>query len=413
MMPEDVFVKEVRAFLSNLYDHTDLVKSPLVGQLAPHDTTSAVQAMRHVRSLVLEVLEQMNPGPRVPFRSPPAQSYNILRLRYVEGMTVQEVAQEMATSERTLYRDLRKAEEDLAVLLSAHIQPTQLSPENPEQGTGSEQVLAEVQRLDSGVTEVGLASFLQSAVRAVESLGQSRGARLRVRLPGDDELACLDPVLTRQVLIGALSRVIQHSEPGGQIVVEARCRERLAEFEISCWPSADAACEELFPSTAEQLLVQLDGTWTASRDSSGQMRIVITLGGESRCLVLVIDDNESLFQLFQRYLADAGYRLIGARDGHEGLRLAEQLAPDVVVLDIMMPQHDGWEVLQWFRTEKATRHIPVVVCTVLDDPELALSLGATDFLNKPVTRASLLRTLSRYRRDTQPRSDPGSPEGTR
>jgi CheY-like chemotaxis protein len=409
MQPDEEFVEQIRDFLAHLYEHGYLQKSELVSRLASRGSRDGRQAMRDVRSLVLEVLEQMNPGPKVPFRSPRAQAYNILKLHYVEGLTVQEVARELMTSERTLYRDLRKAEQDLAAMLSSHLCPEAALFVDSGQSVREEPLLEEAQRVGSSVKEVHLWSFLQGALAAVERLSQLRNMSVEARLSEGSEVAYTDPSLARQVIISILSQAIQHSQAGGSVTVQASCLGGKVEIELAYRPVLGVKIEDLFPIAARQLVGRLGGQWTATTDTSGLAHVICTLGDQPRCTVLVIDDNENLVQLFQRYLADANYHLIAARDGQEGLRLAEQIAPDVVILDIMMPQNDGWEVLQWFQTQVHTHQIPVVICSVLNDPELAFSLGATDFLEKPVTRASLIKALSRFRTGTPPRSDPASP----
>jgi CheY-like chemotaxis protein len=127
----------------------------------------------------------------------------------------------------------------------------------------------------------------------------------------------------------------------------------------------------------------------------GEVTLNLTLRQSSHSCVLVIDDNAGLIELLQRYLTGEPYEVMGASDGREGLFLASERRPDVIVLDIMMPQQDGWEVLQRLKTQEKTRDIPVIVCSVLNDPELAFSLGACEFLAKPVTRDRLLTALKR------------------
>ena len=121
--------------------------------------------------------------------------------------------------------------------------------------------------------------------------------------------------------------------------------------------------------------------------------IHFTLPAAGQTTVLAIDDNESLFRLFERYLAQHHYRLVGVRDGDEGIRLARELQPAAITLDVMMPDRDGWEVLQTLCTDPHTKDIPVIVCTVLDEPELAFSLGARAYLKKPIQRSDLLAAL--------------------
>jgi CheY-like chemotaxis protein len=120
---------------------------------------------------------------------------------------------------------------------------------------------------------------------------------------------------------------------------------------------------------------------------------VIRLPAVNRARVLVIDDVEAAHRLFERCLAPHNYAVSGAQDGPTGLRLARELAPDLIILDVMMPTQDGWQVLRSLQSDPATAAIPVVVCSVLDEPELALSLGARAFVKKPISRLELLNTL--------------------
>jgi CheY-like chemotaxis protein len=110
--------------------------------------------------------------------------------------------------------------------------------------------------------------------------------------------------------------------------------------------------------------------------------------------VLVVDDNEDTLMLMQRYLEQNGYHILLARSSAEALDLARGHRPHVIMLDLMMPDRDGWDTLQILTNQSETRHIPVIVCTVLSAADLALALGASAYLEKPVTEQSLLDVLS-------------------
>jgi len=122
--------------------------------------------------------------------------------------------------------------------------------------------------------------------------------------------------------------------------------------------------------------------------------------------VLVVDDNEKLAGLFSRLLTDAGYSVELAHDGLSGLKMAAQLLPDVVLLDLMLPEVDGFEVCRRLKREYATRLTPVILVTSLaarEDRIQGLSAGADDFLNKPVDHEELLvrvRSASRVKQFT-------------
>ena len=101
--------------------------------------------------------------------------------------------------------------------------------------------------------------------------------------------------------------------------------------------------------------------------------------------------------MFRRYLSRSNVRVIGIQEPDRVLPLARQWQPQAITLDVMMPTMDGWEILQALQADPETRHIPVIICSVWDEPELAFSLGAADFLKKPITQKDLLRTLARLK----------------
>jgi CheY-like chemotaxis protein len=110
---------------------------------------------------------------------------------------------------------------------------------------------------------------------------------------------------------------------------------------------------------------------------------------------LVVDDNVDTLQLVQRYLSNSRYRFIGTSDPREVPALVEQLEMDIIVLDVMLPTIDGWELLGRLREHPKTRHTPIIVCTILSQEQLALTLGAAEFIRKPVSRETLLSALDR------------------
>ncbi len=114
--------------------------------------------------------------------------------------------------------------------------------------------------------------------------------------------------------------------------------------------------------------------------------------------VLVIDDDPAARQLVARMLNKDGFRVLEAANGREGLRLAGTERPDVITLDVLMPELDGWGVLSALKSDPLLASIPVVMLTITDQRNLGFSLGATEYLTKPIERAQLSAVLARYRR---------------
>jgi GAF domain-containing protein/DNA-binding response OmpR family regulator len=121
--------------------------------------------------------------------------------------------------------------------------------------------------------------------------------------------------------------------------------------------------------------------------------------GDGARVVLVIDDDPTVRDIVQRFLVKEGFRVALAASGEEGLRLARDLRPDAITLDVMMPGLDGWAVLTALKGDAATEAIPVVMVTMLDDRSLGYALGATEYLTKPIERDRLVAALGTYRRD--------------
>ena len=112
--------------------------------------------------------------------------------------------------------------------------------------------------------------------------------------------------------------------------------------------------------------------------------------------VLVVDDDHAVTELIGRMLASEGFRAIPAADGEEGLRLARECRPDLILLDVLMPSADGWAVLSQLKADPLLAEIPVVMISVTSDKSLGFALGAADYLVKPVDRESLMRTVEKY-----------------
>jgi signal transduction histidine kinase/CheY-like chemotaxis protein len=116
---------------------------------------------------------------------------------------------------------------------------------------------------------------------------------------------------------------------------------------------------------------------------------------ESGELVLCVDDDTGVINLYRRYLNQRGYRVFGLTDSSRVLDMAKRLQPYAITLDVMMPQKDGWDVIQELKAEPATADIPVIICSIVSEAERGMSLGAADYLVKPIMEEDLVAALDR------------------
>jgi signal transduction histidine kinase/CheY-like chemotaxis protein len=117
---------------------------------------------------------------------------------------------------------------------------------------------------------------------------------------------------------------------------------------------------------------------------------------EGASTVLVIDDEPTVRDLMSRFLTREGFNVVTASGGEDGLRLARELRPQAITLDVLMPDMDGWAVLSSLKGDPALADIPVVMLTITDERNVGYALGATDYLVKPIDRDRLLSVLARY-----------------
>jgi CheY-like chemotaxis protein len=119
-------------------------------------------------------------------------------------------------------------------------------------------------------------------------------------------------------------------------------------------------------------------------------------------LVLVIDDDAQTRELLMRDLSANGYQVAVATGGTAGLELARSLKPELILLDIIMPDLDGWSVLNALQADPETADIAVIMCTILEDQERGFAMGATDYMTKPIDRRRLQELLSKHRCNDPP-----------
>jgi signal transduction histidine kinase/DNA-binding response OmpR family regulator len=116
----------------------------------------------------------------------------------------------------------------------------------------------------------------------------------------------------------------------------------------------------------------------------------------SRPMILVIDDEPVVQELLVRFLSKEGFHVVSAGNGEEGLRLAREVHPEAVTLDVLLPGMDGWTVLLEMKTDPDLASIPVIMLTIVDDKSQGYTLGASDYLTKPVDRQQLLSVLQKH-----------------
>lgn len=137
-----------------------------------------------------------------------------------------------------------------------------------------------------------------------------------------------------------------------------------------------------------------EGSPTSAKDEFRRTREFNFVEGGT---ILVIDDDSNVRDLLERTLSKEGFKVSTAMSGSDGLKLAHQIKPDVITLDVMMGGMDGWQVLSQLKADAELADIPVVMLTMVDDRKRGFTLGAADYMTKPIDRKRLIQVLMKYR----------------
>jgi CheY-like chemotaxis protein len=222
-----------------------------------------------------------------------------------------------------------------------------------------------------------------------QALTSSRGIEL---IPGSlpPELgAALHPSVLRQILVMSVGQLVDQMSRG-RITIGAQSAGRHVQLTLTCEPRATATGMQ-FELLREVLATQGGSLEIIDEARRTSLRIELPYVGE--VAVLVVDDNPDMRYLYRRCVKRTRYRIVHEGSGRRMFEAVQAHAPDVIVLDIMLPDVDGWQLLSDLHHHHATRHIPVMVCSVIDEENLALALGASLFLPKPVDCRSFIQAL--------------------
>jgi signal transduction histidine kinase/DNA-binding response OmpR family regulator len=291
----------------------------------------------------------------------------------------------------------------------------------------------EAGRLDLKPVDVDLATLISQTVAAVRPLADEK--HLSVTQDLDSVTVEADPPRIRQIVLNLLSNAIKFTGDGGEIRISLTTNDKgAAELRVADTGRGIAAGDldrifEAFQQGSQDALTQhhegtglgLALTRQLVEAHGGTVRVASEIGVGSefsvtlparglaaakdaarppaipadRPSVLVIEDDHAAQELLRRHLEGAGYAVVTTSSGKQGLAWMAELRPDAVLLDILLPDLDGWEILQRAKSDPTTRTIPIMVVSIVDDRQLGLALGAVDYFVKPVSRELLLEALGR------------------
>jgi len=305
----------------------------------------------------------------------------------------------------------------------------------------------EAGRMEMEKTQLDLGGIMRDVAETIEPMAAAKTLDFQMNMEEGLPMILADPTRLRQVLINLLDNAVKFTKEGRVVLsatttqptllrhpsipkaVQTRTgvwilisvtdtgigiAEESQQIIFDVFRQADGSSVREFDGTGlglalAQRLVKLHGgyIWVESQEGVGStFRVMLPTSmtlreqyeitpDDNRPVVLMVDDDETMLQLLREYISDAQFQVAATSKPYQLLELAEELQPDVIMTDIMMPHVDGLEVIRRLKSNENTKNIPVIILSILDRRKEGLRLGAAAYLAKPVTRNDLIRTLSR------------------
>jgi PAS domain S-box-containing protein len=309
--------------------------------------------------------------------------------------------------------------------------------------------LLDVSRIEAGrinlrVQPVDLAGCIDEVATSLRPLMEQKRQSLKVEVPADLPQVRADRDRVVQVMTNLLSNAHKYTLEGGAVTVRAQAAEDEVQVEVGDTGVGMTADErdKLFtkffraqnPATQNvggtglglnivKSLVEKQGgrIWVISEPMKGSTFIfTIPADGTAEAAaiaasadepapatkvgtrILVVDDEPDIAGLIRRYLERGGYEVLVAHDARTALETAQREHPDLMTLDVNLPDSDGFTLLEWLKGDPATAPIPVIMLSVLEDTGRGLLMGAVDYLHKPIDESTLLSHVGSIVRSQEP-----------
>lgn len=397
-MDQQTFNSLFRDLISRIYDRVAIENHPLSAHFSP-PADPKVRRAEAIQSLILGEIENLRPaGPEILWQSPEWRPYLILSKRYVEAQDPTEIARALYIGDRQFRRDHSRALQALSTRIwEGYFLTGAESGGPPDAEEAQEQ---NQQDFEFHPEHLDLREVIEGVLSLTSRRIASEHIQLNVDLTATPLGVFADRVVLRQIFLSLLNYVL-HLRAGPEISLSTSAENGYIfslDFEADeQWNSIQKdeldtlefvrKLSQSLPSSLEEIYPD------AGCAGQAQIRLVFFSAKPKR--VLMVDDQPATLKMFQRYLSGTSLDITGLSNPLAAVETARQLQPSLIMLDVMMPRIDGWEVLQALQLDPQTRQIPIIVCSAWGEPELARSLGAAEFLKKPVIQKDLLAALTR------------------
>jgi CheY-like chemotaxis protein len=398
----ELFEEQIRDTLQHLCDPEFQPNELLFTLLGVHpaDGYGAIQ------SLILGAINDLEPNTVLPIENRARRAYEILRLRFVLGLTQEETADYLHMSRRSLQRFQVEAIHWLVLHLwekpwvhgGEGGRPLSESVSDSAESKVDWQAQADLELASLKDSAPGVNADLAEVIAGMEEvirvLSTCHGVRVERSIVQDGLRVAIHPAAMRQTLIGAIRRLLPIMDES--LTLYAVLQD--GQIRITLTGPVKADSENCDVDLVDGIIAPPGLSVTVEWDA-GSIFLILRVPSAEQYAVVVVEDNEDMVNFYRRCCDGTPFRIKPRTPSSAIVEQIEASSPDAIVLDVMLPGVDGWQILMTLHERPVTREIPVIVCSVVREEELAMTLGAACFLAKPVQPRRLVSALEQVIRE--------------
>jgi CheY-like chemotaxis protein len=255
------------------------------------------------------------------------------------------------------------------------------------------QVKQELKNLQQSTPAIAdVEATIQGVLKVGNVLASNHNVSLKTYVSQSGLMAAIHPSALRQILITAIEKLVQQMS-SGEITLRVEHHQSGESIRVTVAGCPATADDATHSDLIQEILESQGGSVEIKAIDDSIHFVLDLLPVVKNVSVLVVDDNPDLVNFYRHYTARTQYEIVYLNQAHHLFETIAQVNPQIIVLDVMLPDTDGWELLTNLHEHHATRSIPVIICSVVKRQELAAALGAAYYLPKPVRRQKFIEAL--------------------
>lgn len=397
-MDRTEFQNDVKDILNHLSDPAYLENHNLLNLFNIGEEAAISVRMHSLRETIQKSINFLQPPEGTPSNANEWRCYKILTFRYFQLKEWHVIEEELGLSQRQVQRDLKKGLDALiSILWDHHSSQTQAATQSVSESKeevetyDQELIKEELKNWEISYDLINLSQILEQALQLCKSLLNTEfHERLDMKEVDATLNVMVDQVLTKQGLYKIFSMIGDSAETLNVQIKTRKLNDFFYELAFT-FNTSDIHTSDHW--SIAQLFFTIQGLRHHFTEQDGLTEISVILPVKKQISCMVIDDVESVRRLIERMLGSYGIQVFGADNYTNALNLIQLVKPDFILLDILMPKMDGWQMIKNLKSNPQTAEIPVIICSVLFEPELSQAVKAAAYIRKPINRLELIKTL--------------------